>query len=210
MCQRQPEELLVVDVQQGGLAGIAGIAGRRLGTDGLGDGVDLGDPHPVWEQHSFGAPGGPGGVDQGGEIVGPGTVGACGDGTGVPVEVVAPAVPQLVGGDDPAVGTVGQVVVEDDDGVHVRELVTQDGQFSQLFGVLGEDDPGAGVPDDVADVRCDGGGVDGDGRRAGTHRGVGCGDPFVTGGTRDSDTLARGDSQGDEPGCDLVGVGADL
>ena len=152
------------------------------------DRLALVDPRLVAQPHALGAAGGAGGVDQGGELLGRDRGGLVGDDAGVLGQVGGTELGQLVQGDDPV--AVGRAVEGDDLG-QVRQLVLALAQLGDLLVVLGEDEAGLGVAEDVRRVLGVGARVDrGRGARGAHHREVGQ-DPLVARAGHDADPLLR-------------------
>ena len=174
--QRQPQVLQVVAAQD---------------PHGLGPGTDIG-PAPMGQLHTLRTAGGPRRVDQRGQMLWPdGDHGLINRRRAVN-EVLGAQCLQIVQAQHPL---AVRMPVERDDTDHVGQVITLGAQLGDLDVVLGEDDPGAAVGQDVGDILAPRRGIDSGRRRTRAHdREVGV-EPFDARGGGDRDPLLRLDPQ---------------
>ncbi|MPM74296.1 hypothetical protein SDC9_121282 [bioreactor metagenome] len=183
--QRQPQEVDLVGLEDSHV---------------LADPVTLVRPGPVGEAYALRPAGGAGGVDQRRQGVGAGR----GDGGVHAARVVGEPrgaeCPEGLPGDDLAAGVEVRHVlrIEDDDLHHRVEGVPVQPDLVDLFGILGEDDPRPGVPEDVRHVLVVGVGVDGGGGAARAHDGKVDQDPLDPRAGRDRDPVLELQSEGEQ------------
>ena len=186
VCQRQPEELHVVDADD---------------VQALDEGALVG-PVAVRQFHALGLAGRSRGVDQRREVVPLHRRCPLLHGVRVVLQVRLTQRPQVVEGDHPV--AIARTVEVDDllDG----ELVLVHAYLLDLRVVLGEDEAGVGVAEDVGDVGVVGGRVDRRGGAAGQHDAVVGQDPVQTGARSDGDALFGLQPQRQQSGGDLLRV----
>ena len=158
-------------------------------------------PAVLQQAYALGPAGRPGGVDQGGQVLGLDGGDHLLHRLGVGQQVVGALLPQVGPADH--LGVVGAALDlhDGDQGGQVVQVVED---LGHLAVVLGEDDLGLGVGQDERDVLVGGGRVDRGRRSAGAHHGQVGQDPLDPGVAGDRHPLLATDAQREQAGRELV------